>query len=76
MSVPVQIALPEPLAQVFENASETDRQKAQWLIELVLNDLFQPSGESLHDVVMSVSQQAASRGMTPERLEDLLSDES
>lgn len=76
MSIPVQIALPEPLAQVFENASETDRQKAQWLIELVLNDLFQPSNESLGDVVMRVSQQAASRGMTPELLEDLLSDES
>jgi superfamily I DNA and RNA helicase len=76
MNVPVQIALPEPLAQVFEAASETDRQKAQWLIELVLNDLFDPSGEKLSDVVVAISQQAASRGMTAELLEDLLRDET
>jgi hypothetical protein len=76
MTVPIQIALPEPLAEVYEAASEIDRQKAQWLIELVLNDLFNPSAESLRDVVIKVSRQAAAQGMTAEILDDLLQDES
>ena len=46
MVATIQVRIPDSLAQIYENASQEDKQKAQWLIELVLHDLFQDRSES------------------------------
>jgi hypothetical protein len=75
MSTSIFIPIPNSLAQIYENASEEDKRKAQWLIELVLHDLFTNQSESLTDVIRDISQRAAERGMTPEILEKLFHDD-
>ncbi len=75
MATIINVPIPEGLARNYESASEEDKRKAQWLIELVLSDLFGDQAESLRDVVRDISQQAAERGMTPETLEELLADD-
>ncbi len=75
MTSMITISVPEPLASVYEHASETDRAKAQWLIEVVLNDLFHSQTGSLIDTVREISQRAAERGMTPEILDEILNDD-
>ena len=75
MASMITISVPEPLASVYEHASETDRAKAQWLIEVVLNDLFHSQTGSLIDTVREISERAAERGMTPEILDEILNDD-
>ena len=75
MSATIHIPIPDPLARVYESASEEDKRKAQWLVELVLHNLFLTQTESLNDVVRDISQKAAARGLTPEILEQLLNDD-
>ncbi len=75
MSTTISVPLPETLAQIYENASDEEKRKAQWLIELVLHDLFSAQKESLLDVVQAISERAAERGMTADILEDLLRDD-
>ena len=72
MSTKINIPIADSLARIYENASDEEKQKAQWLVELVLQDLLLPRSESLIDVVKEISQRAAERGMTPEILEELL----
>lgn len=74
MVTTIRIPIPDSLARIYESASEEDKRKAQWLIELVLQDLFRTQTESFQDVVRDISQRAAERGMTPEILEELLKD--
>ncbi len=75
MMMTVNIPIPDSLARVYERASDDEKRKAQWLIELVLRDLFDDTPESLNDVVQDISQRAAERGMTPEILDELLRDD-
>jgi hypothetical protein len=75
MSTNINIQIPDSLARIYETASDADKQKAQWLVELVLQDLLLSRTESLSDVVQEISQRAAERGMTPEVLDDLLRDD-
>jgi hypothetical protein len=70
MMATLNIPIPETLARVYERASDDDKRKAQWLIELVLRDLFDDKPESLSDVVQDISQRAAERGITPEILDN------
>ena len=72
MTTLIAIPIPESLATIYERASDADKVKAQWLIEVVLNDLFQAQTGSLINTVKEISQRAAERGMTPEILEELL----
>jgi len=75
MTSMITIPIPESLANIYEHASDADKVKAQWLIEVVLNDLFHSQTGSLMDTVREISQRAAQRGMTPEILEDLLNED-
>lgn len=75
MATTINVSLPEPLARIYENASAEDQRKAQWLMELVLRDLFSEKTESLMDVVNEISQQAKERGLTQEVLDDILLDD-
>ena len=75
MASTIQIPLPEPLAEIYENASIEDKRKAQWLIELVLRDLWADQSESLIEVIDEISQLAAERGITPEILNEILEDD-
>lgn len=75
MVATIQVRIPDALAQIYENASQEDKQKAQWLIELVLHDLFQDRPESLTDVMQDISKRAQERGLTPDNLDELLRDD-
>ena len=75
MVATIQVRIPDSLAQIYENASQEDKQKAQWLIELVLHDLFQDRSESLTDVMQDISKRAQERGLTPDDLDALLRDD-
>ncbi|MAS32636.1 MAG: hypothetical protein CL610_01440 [Anaerolineaceae bacterium] len=75
MVATIQVRIPDSLAQIYENASQEDKQKAQWLIELVLHDLFQDRSESLTDVMQAISKRAQERGLTPDDLDALLRDD-
>lgn len=72
MSTKINIPIADSLARIYENASDEEKQKAQWLVEPVLQDLLLPRSESLSDVVKEISQRAAERGMTPEILDEML----
>jgi hypothetical protein len=75
MAATIQVPIPEALARVYESASSEEKRKAQWLIELVLRDLFRNQPESLSDVVHDISERAGDRGITPEILDELLRDD-
>jgi hypothetical protein len=62
------ISVLDDLARTYERATDEDKRKTQWLIELVLRNLFDNKSESLGAVVQGISQRAAVRGMTPEIL--------
>ncbi|MCA0457452.1 MAG: hypothetical protein LCI00_26025 [Chloroflexi bacterium] len=75
MSTMISIPIPEPLANIYERASDADKVKAQWLIEVVLNDLFHNQSDSLANTVKEMSQKASERGLTPDILDELLKDD-
>ena len=50
-----------------------DRRKLDLLLNLRLRDVTR-TGESLHDVMVEITRNARSRGLTPEILEELLRD--
>ena len=71
----ITISIPEPLANIYERASDADKVKAQWLIEVVLNDLFHNQADTLTNTVKEISQRATERGLTPNILDELLKDD-
>ena len=71
----ITIPIPEPLANIYERASDADKVKAQWLIEVVLNDLFHNQADTLTNTVKEISHRAGERGLTPEILDELLKDD-
>jgi hypothetical protein len=75
MVTTINVPLPESLAHIYETASPEDKLKAQWLIEMVLDDLFRNQTESLSDVVRDISERATERGLTPEILDELLKED-
>jgi hypothetical protein len=75
MALTINIPMPEALTAVYERASDEEKRKAQWLIELVLRDLFREQPEALTEVVRDISQRAGERGMTPDVLDELLADD-
>jgi hypothetical protein len=75
MVTTINVPIPDSLARIYEASSPEDKLKAQWLIEMVLDDLFRNPTESLSDVVRDISQKAAERGLTPEILDELLKED-
>ncbi len=71
MTTTITVPMPEPLAKIYETATAEEKRKAQWLVELVLRDLFSDTTESLMDVVYDISQRAKEHGLTQEILDNL-----
>ena len=63
---------PDP-ADAYRAASDQDRRKLDLLFDRRLRDLTR-AGESLRDVMTENTQNARTRGLTPEILEELLRD--
>lgn len=61
-------------AQAFKAAPEAQRQKLEQLLSFRLLEAAQMS-ESLEDLMRRISHNAQSRGLTPEMLQDMLSDD-
>jgi hypothetical protein len=75
METTISIPLSSEVARIYERATEEEKRKVQWLVEMLLADLFDAKGESLMDVVRDISAKAESRGLTPEILDALLQDD-
>ncbi len=61
-------------ARVFNTVSADQQRKLEALVSLRLLELAQQE-ESLEDVMRDISRKAQARGLTPEMLESILSDE-
>ena len=73
MTDTITIAVDPDLAEAYRAASNRDRRKLDLLLNLHLRDVTR-IGESLHDAMADITQNARARGLTPEILEELLSD--
>jgi hypothetical protein len=62
------------VARIFEAASEEQRRKFEALLSLKLSDATR-SKRALEDIMSEISQNAQSRGLTPEILDSILFDE-
>lgn len=70
----VTIELDEKAAEVYTEASLEQRQKIQMLIGMLLRH-FESSPQSLLALMSEISDNAQKRGLTPEILEQILSEE-
>lgn len=77
MDTPV-IALPvdAETARAYEAASPEVQQKVQLLLRLRLRDLIVEPQHPLREIMDEIGTEAAARGLTPERLEELLRDDA
>ena len=69
----ITIAVDRALADAYRAASDQDRRKLGLLLNLRLRDVTRTGG-SLHDVMAEIMRNARARGLTPELLDELLSD--
>jgi hypothetical protein len=58
-------------ALIYQSASEQERYKLDALLSLWLNQMKEPS-RSLKDIMYEASEEAQSRGLTPEILREIL----
>ncbi len=72
---PIIIQVDESAARIFESASPEERRKLEALLSLQLLEAGAP-GTSLRDLTRTLSQRAQERGLTEEKLQELLADES
>jgi hypothetical protein len=61
-------------ARIFEAASEEQRHKLEALLSLRLSDITR-SKKTLEEVMSEISRNAQARGLTPEILDSILSEE-
>jgi hypothetical protein len=75
MLTSIEIPLDPALAQVYDRASSENQRKLQALISLWLRDMDASNAASLSNLMDEISDRAAQRGLTPDKLESLLNDE-
>jgi hypothetical protein len=75
MLTSIEIPLDPELAQVYDRASSENQRKLQALISLWLRDMDASNAASLSNLMDEISDRAAQRGLTPNKLESLLNDE-
>lgn len=71
---PITIRVNADVARIFEAASEEQRRKFEALVSLKLSDATRNT-KSLEEVMSEISRNVRSRGLTPEILESILTDE-
>ncbi|MCA9997663.1 MAG: hypothetical protein KDE56_18020 [Anaerolineales bacterium] len=70
----IEIQLEEDVARMYQAASIEQKDKMRLLINLWLRE-FTPNAISLKQIMDETSDKAVERGLTPELLETLLSDD-
>ena len=71
---PITIHVDESAARIFESASPEERRKLEALLSLQLLEAGSP-GASLRELMRMISQLAQERGLTEEKLQELLADD-
>lgn len=71
---PITIQVDESAARIFENATPEERRKLEALLSLQLLEAGAP-GAPLRDLMGMISERARERGLTEERLQELLADD-
>lgn len=71
---PITIRVNAEIARIFESASEEQRRKLEALLSLKLGDATR-SKRPLEEVMSEISQNAQTRGLTPEILDSILDKE-
>ena len=62
------------VARIFEAASEEQRRKLEALLSLKLSDVTR-NKRTLEEVMAEISRKAQARGLTPEMLDSILTEE-
>lgn len=70
----ITIPLDEATAAAYQAAAVEDQQKITVLFRVLLREYIAPSHLSLRDLMDRIGAEAEARGLTPEILEQLLSD--
>jgi hemoglobin-like flavoprotein len=73
MNKPITLQVDAEVADAFNQASSSQQQAIQSVISLWLKQMVQP--ESLEAITQEIRQESASNGLTPDILEELLSDD-
>lgn len=71
---PITIQVDESAARIFKNATPEERRKLEALLSLQLLEAG-ASGTPLRDVMRMISERAQQRGLTEEKLQELLADD-
>ena len=71
----ITIEVDESAAKAFADASPDEQRKLQVLLSLRLQELTVSPGRSLQEVLDDISREAEAKGLTPEILETLLSED-
>lgn len=71
----IQIDVPNELVGAYERATAEERKRFQVWIELLLKDMARKEKLSLLEAMDRLSAEAQANGLTPEILEEILSDE-
>jgi len=74
----ITIPVPPYIARAFEKADTSVKRKAEIYINAWLNDFFsgQPANEQLFSIMKKATAEAKANGLTSEKLDELLKDES
>ncbi len=73
MNKPITFQIDAEVADAFNQASSRQQQAIQSVISLWLKQMVQP--ESLEAITQEIRQEAASKGLTPDILQELLNDD-
>lgn len=71
---PITIRVNAEVARIFEAASEQEKRKFEALLSLKLSDVTQHK-RPLEEVMSEISRNAQARGLTPDILDSILSEE-
>lgn len=73
----ISIPVPPFIARAFENADSSVKRKAEIFINAWLSDFFssKPANERLFDIMDKAAREAKAKGLTPDKLDELLKDE-
>ena len=72
--VPITVYVDEEAARIFNAASPDERRKLEALVSLQLLDVAARQEGSLREVMQRISERAQARGLTEEKLQELLDD--
>ena len=72
--VPITLYVDEQAARIFNAASPDERRKLEALISLQLLDVAARPAGSLQEIMHRISDRAKERGLTEEKLQELLDD--